>query len=105
MLVKGAGCPVDAMSQVSHRGTWYCLRNVGTFSVDPDSKVHGANMGPIWGRQDPGGLHVGPMNFALWVEAWLEISIIFNTTPMDYNYKFYDFIINLLVTIISAQYH
>ena len=28
----------------------------------PDSKVHGANMGPIWGRQDPGGSHVGPMN-------------------------------------------
>ena len=26
----------------------------------PDSKVHGANMGPIWGRQDPGGRHVGP---------------------------------------------
>ena len=23
--------------------------------MDPDSKVHGANMGPIWGRQDPGG--------------------------------------------------
>ena len=33
----------------------------------PDSKVHGANMGPIWGRRDPGGPHVGPMNFALWV--------------------------------------
>ena len=32
----------------------------------PDSKVHGANMGPIWGRQDPGGHHVGPMNFAIW---------------------------------------
>ena len=29
-----------------------------------DSEVHGANMGPIWGRQDPGGPHVGPMNFA-----------------------------------------
>ena len=25
-----------------------------------------ANMGPIWGRQDPGGPHVGPMNFAIW---------------------------------------
>ena len=25
--------------------------------VYPDSKVHGANMGPIWGRQDPGGPH------------------------------------------------
>ena len=25
----------------------------------PDSKVHGANMEPIWGRQDQGGPHVG----------------------------------------------
>ena len=32
----------------------------------PASKVHGANMGPIWGRQDSGGPHVGPMNFATW---------------------------------------
>ena len=31
----------------------------------PDSKVHGASMGPIWGRQDPGGPHVGPMNLAI----------------------------------------
>ena len=23
-------------------------------------------MGPIWGRQDPGGPRVGPMNFAIW---------------------------------------
>ena len=23
-------------------------------------------MGPIWGWQDPGGSHVGPMNFAIW---------------------------------------
>ena len=34
-----------------------------------DSKVNGANMGPIWGRQDPGGPHVGPMNFAIWVPS------------------------------------
>ena len=33
---------------------------------NPDSKVHVANMGPIWGRQGPGGPHVGPMNFAIW---------------------------------------
>ena len=32
-----------------------------------DSKVHGANMGPIWGRQDPGGPHDGLMNFVMWV--------------------------------------
>ena len=31
----------------------------------PDSKVHKADMGPIWGRQDPGGPHVSPMNFAI----------------------------------------
>ena len=28
----------------------------------PNSKVHEANMGPICGRQDPGG----PMNHAIW---------------------------------------
>ena len=25
-----------------------------------DSKIHGANVGPTWGRQAPGGPHVGP---------------------------------------------
>ena len=33
----------------------------------PDSKVHGANIGPIRGRQDPCWPHVGPMNFVIWV--------------------------------------
>ena len=37
----------------------------GFVNINPDSKVHGANMGPIWGRQDPGEPHVGPMNFAI----------------------------------------
>ena len=31
----------------------------------PDSKVVGANMGPNWGRRNPGGPHVGPM-WATW---------------------------------------
>ena len=39
---------------------------IRTVNVVPDSKVHGANMGPIWDRQDPGGPHVGHMNFAIW---------------------------------------
>ena len=30
-------------------------------------------MGPIWGRQDPGRLHVGPTNFAIW-EALIPLS-------------------------------
>ena len=32
----------------------------------PDNKFHGANMGPIWGRQDSGGPHVGTIHFAIW---------------------------------------
>ena len=37
----------------------------------PDSKDHGANMGPIWDRQDPGGPHVGPMYLFIWVRLWI----------------------------------
>ena len=33
----------------------------------PDSKINGANMGPTWDREDPGGPHVGPMNNAIWL--------------------------------------
>ena len=31
----------------------------------PDSKIHGANMGPIWVLSAPDGPHVGPMNPAI----------------------------------------
>ena len=40
----------------------------------PDSKVHGANLGPICGRQDPGGPDVGPMNFAIWFALYYRIA-------------------------------
>ena len=40
--------------------------SIGQVGAIPDSKVHGANMGPIWGRQDPGGPDVGPMNRVTW---------------------------------------
>ena len=40
---------------------------IGFQYICPDSKVHGANMGSICGRQDPGEHHVGPMNIAIWV--------------------------------------
>ena len=44
--------------------------------INPDTKVHGANMGPIWGQQDPGGPHIGPMNIAIW-----EWTAIINPCP------------------------
>ena len=31
-----------------------------------DNKAHGTNLGPVWGRQDPGGPLVGSMSFAVW---------------------------------------
>ena len=61
-------------------GTYQCPRWLIWFYVQyyPDSKVHGANMGPIWGRQDPGGPHVGPMNLAIRIVIWLHVaSIVF----------------------------
>ena len=44
--------------------SWFVT--VTEHQINPGSKVHGAHMGPIWGRKDPGGPHVGPMNFAIW---------------------------------------
>ena len=38
----------------------------------PDSKVHGAHMGPTWVWQDPGGPHVGHVNFAIWVHTSIK---------------------------------
>ena len=39
---------------------------IGPWRDIPDSKVHGDNMGPAGGRQDPGGPHVGHTNLAIW---------------------------------------
>ena len=53
----------------------------------PDSKVHGANMGPIWGRQDPGGPHVGPMNFVIWdvLSWWYYLQVSSLTLEQSYD--------------------
>ena len=37
--------------------------NYAKHGANPDSKVYEAAMVPIWGRQDPSGPLVGPMNF------------------------------------------
>ena len=41
-------------------------RNDARSAMTPDSKVHGANMGPTWDLSAPDGPHVGPMNIAIW---------------------------------------
>ena len=46
------------------------------FTLVSLSKVHGANMGPIWGRHDLGGPHVGPMKFAILVITPVHVKFI-----------------------------
>ena len=57
--------------------------NQYTISItkNPDSKVHGANVGSIWGRQDPGGPHVGHMDFAIW-----ELQLLLYLNPENEYY-------------------
>ena len=55
----------DPLLNTSHRFISSQNRYLILLSV-PDSKVQGANMGPIWGWQDPGGPHAVPKNFAIW---------------------------------------
>ena len=58
--------PTSAISGLSQVTTVKPLDN------NPLSKVHAANMGPNWGRQDPGGPHGGPMNFATWEDRFFQ---------------------------------
>ena len=45
-------------------------------------KVHRANMGPTWGRQDPGGPHVSHTNLAIWdLRHNLVIAATIKNTP------------------------
>ena len=110
-------CPGDKESRhlvASWRLTVICH---GAYRA-PDSKVHGANMGPIWGRQDPGGSHVDPMSLAIWgstdssphltpgagVELYQEGRHSFKLTnkmtwyerQAVYNHRKYDCLLNIL---------
>ena len=65
-IILVTSVPVDtpAPNRTSHHQAPAC--------DNPDSKVHGVNMGPIWGRQDPGESHVGPMNWVKSSAFWLS---------------------------------
>ena len=51
---------------------------------NPDSNVHGANIGPTWVLSAPGGPHIGPINLAIRVlmppiSKWIAHSLCFQT--------------------------
>ena len=50
----------------------------------PDSKVHGANMGPIWALSAPDGPHVGLMKLAIRVSTFVcTVNVITNDLLVD----------------------
>ena len=51
-----------------------CYRSVQESPSYPDSKVHVANIGPIWVLSSPGGPHVGPRNLA--IRVVLKIALL-----------------------------
>ena len=72
--------------------------NVNSDSNNPDSKVHGANMGPSWGLSSPGGPYVGPMNLPIWewqywasYKFWWDIGVqgSFLLTWVNFNFSMY----------------
>ena len=52
--------------KMADRATQQANLSVAMLFTTPDSKVHGANMGPTWVLSAPDGPHVGPMNLAIW---------------------------------------
>ena len=52
-------------------GIYISLMNIFSYGYIniPDSKVHGANMGPTWVLFAPDGPHVGPINFVIKVHG------------------------------------
>ena len=63
--------------------TWFYLQLLVIYVNNvPDSKVHGANMGSIWDRQDLGGPHVDPMNLAIW-GTYIFVTVVFLPLGMN----------------------
>ena len=46
------------------------LKKISMLMIAPDSKVHGANMGPTWVLSALNGPHFGPMNLA--IRGWSD---------------------------------
>ena len=57
----------------------------------PDSKVHGANMGPTWVLSAPDGPHVGPMNLAIWDIIYISW-LVTRALP----YKMHEFMLKII---------
>ena len=66
--------------------------NMAVEKTNPDSKVHGANMGPIWGPTGPRWAHVGLRKFVIWGHL----------VRCHFMYHNYDAVWCLLSTIVKS---
>ena len=55
---------VPQFRQIYVKSHWH-THEVNPAQCIPDSKVHGANMGPTWVPSAPDGPHIGPMNLSI----------------------------------------
>ena len=65
IYIEKAGKYFSVLCSVIHV---FFVKQTGTYLgsyVAPDSKVHGANMGPTWALSAPDGPHVGAMNIPI----------------------------------------
>ena len=100
LSIAGSACNMLVMWH--NKNTWFnrpldishCCPN--NKSVSPDSKVHGASMGPTWGRQDPGGPHVGHTNLAIWVVMCVCCPNL--TRPVSLPYHYNDVIMSMMAS-------
>ena len=62
VVIASEGCKCDHNSLVLKVIHWPPVKHC------PDNKMRGANMGPTWGRHDPGGPHAGPIKLDIRVD-------------------------------------
>ena len=59
---------------------------------------------PIWGRQDPGCPHVGPMNFAIWDAILSHIPTLFSLMIIFYNANWHQRVKNHVEKILCQSW-
>ena len=76
------------------------------YSQCPDSKVHGANMGPTWVLSAPDGPHIVPMNPTIWDITQTEavyVSVIGYTEVAEFTPRYWNWL-NANLQIWMLQY-
>ena len=60
-------------------------------------------MGPIWDRQDPGGPHVGHINFAIWDDNFTHLAVFLCEPKQTVDQKAAFLVISDAMTLIRVH--